>query len=275
MAPVVVFVEGNIGIGKSTLLASLKASLLADDASPPRVVFLDEPVSIWEESGLLRAMYSGDVTKCLFQQQALATRFAPFMMALTAPGVQLVVAERSIYSDRGIFVATQVKNPLELAAYATEHDALTQLLPADQRFSTVMLDAPLATLAARVSKRDRASEVETAAAATADDEVAVAPPYLAALAAAHDEYYAAVAHPKRRVAADGAPAEVAAAVLAAIADLVGECGGGVDVAGLPGSTTAVPVPAKGDEATSSPTSVFDTLTTSPADGVEPVPIASF
>ena len=225
MAPVVVFVEGNIGIGKSTLLASLKASLLADAATPPRVVFLDEPVSIWEESGLLRAMYSGDVTKCLFQQQALATRFAPFMMALTTPGVQLVVAERSIYSDRGIFVATQVKNPLELAAYATEHDALTQLLPADQRFSTVMLDAPLATLAARVSKRDRASEVETAAAATADDEVAVAPPYLAALAAAHDEYYAAVAHPKRRVAADGAPAEVAAAVLAAIADLVGECGG--------------------------------------------------
>ena len=129
MAPVVVFVEGNIGIGKSTLLASLKASLLADAATPPRVVFLDEPVSIWEESGLLRAMYSGDVTKCLFQQQALATRFAPFMMALTAPGVQLVVAERSIYSDRGIFVATQVKNPLELAAYATEHDALTQLLP--------------------------------------------------------------------------------------------------------------------------------------------------
>ena len=151
-----------------------------------------------------------------------------------------------------------MKNPLELAAYATEHDALTQLLPADQRFSTVMLDAPLATLAARVSKRDRASEVETAAAATADDEVAVAPPYLAALAAAHDEYYAAVAHPKRRVAADGAPAEVAAAVLAAIADLVDECGGGVDVAGLPGSATA----AKGDDATSSPTSVFDTLTTS-------------
>ena len=273
MAPVVVFVEGNIGIGKSTLLASLKASLLADAATPPRVVFLDEPVSIWEESGLLRAMYSGDVTKCLFQQQALATRFAPFMMALTSPGVQLVVAERSIYSDRGIFVATQVKNPLELAAYATEHDALTQLLPADQRFSTVMLDAPLATLAARVSKRDRASEVETAAAvATDDDEVAVAPPYLAALAAAHDEYYAAVAHPKRRVAADGAPAEVAAAVLAAIADLVDECGGGVDVAGLPGSAAAA---AKGDDATSSPTSVFDTLTTSPADGVEPVPIASF
>ena len=33
MAPVVVFVEGNIGIGKSTLLASLKASLLADAAT--------------------------------------------------------------------------------------------------------------------------------------------------------------------------------------------------------------------------------------------------
>ena len=103
--------------------------------------------------------------------------------------------------------------------------------------------------------------------------VAAGRPERPALAAAHDEYYAAVAHPKRRVAADGAPAEVAAAVLSAIADLVGECGGGVDVAGLPGSAAAVP--AKGDDATSSPTSVFDTLTTSPADGVEPVPIASF
>ena len=75
------------------------------------------------------------------------------------------------------------------------------------------------------------------------------------------------------MAADGAPAEVAAAVLAAIAGLGGGRGGGVDVAGLPGSTAAVP--AKGDDATSSPTSVLDTLTTSPADGVDPVPIASF
>ena len=66
-----------------------------------------EPVSIWEESGLLRAMYSGDVTKCLFQQQALATRFAPFMMALTTPGVQLVVAERPARGFKGAAGALQ------------------------------------------------------------------------------------------------------------------------------------------------------------------------
>ena len=40
----VISIEGNIGSGKSTLLESLKNKY----ASNPRVVFLDEPVTMWD-----------------------------------------------------------------------------------------------------------------------------------------------------------------------------------------------------------------------------------
>ena len=50
----VLSIEGNIGIGKSTLLGLLRERY-AQDAS---VVFVDEPVDLWEKSGLLQAMYA-------------------------------------------------------------------------------------------------------------------------------------------------------------------------------------------------------------------------
>eukprot|EP00966_Prymnesium_polylepis_P072080 1674070-Prymnesium_polylepis.1 len=54
-APLVVSIEGNIGVGKSTLLGALKERYAKDET----VCFVDEPVATWEQHGLLAASKLG------------------------------------------------------------------------------------------------------------------------------------------------------------------------------------------------------------------------
>ena len=96
VTPLLISIEGNIGIGKSTLMKQLKARLAYDDA----VVFVDEPVELWESYGLLAAMYSGAISRTAFQLMVLNTRAAWLAKALARPGVSVVVCERSIWSDK-------------------------------------------------------------------------------------------------------------------------------------------------------------------------------
>ena len=113
----VVAIEGNIGIGKSTLLSNLRQRF----ANNPNVVFVDEvcaealrprassfllgriscaqPVDLWEKSGLLQAMYTNKIDKCSFQEMAVITRFSALTKALSS-GAQLIITERSIFTDR-------------------------------------------------------------------------------------------------------------------------------------------------------------------------------
>jgi len=46
--PLVLSVEGNIGVGKSTVLKNLRAQ--PDFCEENGVLFVDEPVAIWEEA---------------------------------------------------------------------------------------------------------------------------------------------------------------------------------------------------------------------------------
>ena len=50
--PLLLAIEGNIGIARSTLLNKLKQHYRNDSS----VVFVDEPVDTWEEKGLLAEM---------------------------------------------------------------------------------------------------------------------------------------------------------------------------------------------------------------------------
>ena len=73
-APLVVSIEGNIGVGKSTLLRALKERYAKDDT----VCFVDEPVATWEQHGLLAA--SGPDPS-----RARSTRSPPFSALVTPP----------------------------------------------------------------------------------------------------------------------------------------------------------------------------------------------
>jgi len=48
MAPLILSIEGNIGVGKSTLLKNLRANR---ELASNGVIFVDEPVAIWERAG--------------------------------------------------------------------------------------------------------------------------------------------------------------------------------------------------------------------------------
>ena len=136
--PFVLSLEGNIGAGKSTVLAALRQRF----ASHPNVVFVAEPVAEWERAGLLAAMYSGALSHVAFQMTAMATRYSDLSRALATPGVSLLVAERSLASDRRIFAQTHLRG-IEATAYETAADALAAALP-PARHATVLIDVPVA-----------------------------------------------------------------------------------------------------------------------------------
>ena len=74
----VIFIEGNIGAGKTSLLTAL------GEHFGDRVRIVEEPVKVWEESGLLAECYDGTVSRATFQHVALATKTAALAEARTA-----------------------------------------------------------------------------------------------------------------------------------------------------------------------------------------------
>ena len=149
----VIFLEGNIGAGKTSLLKALGAHF--GDA----VRIVEEPVEVWEESGLLAECYDGTVSRATFQHVALATKTAALAEALReTPPDQLILAERSPFSDAAVFAKAFLTEEVEQRAYAVAHDAALRTLgPLECGF--VFLEcASTTTLAERIGKRNRNGE---------------------------------------------------------------------------------------------------------------------
>ena len=174
VAPTLVSIEGNIGVGKSTLLASLTVLFKSDAAS---VVFVTEPVHEWEEHGLLEALYSGTISGAVFQMMVLATRFRCLNAALRLPGVKIVVAERSLFSDQ-IFADVNLSG-IDLVAYRTAWRANVDSLP-DFKLCVLLIDLPPSALQNRIRLRGRKSE---------EAGTALTEAYLERLDKAHEKYY--------------------------------------------------------------------------------------
>ena len=215
----VVAIEGNIGVGKSTVLKNLKAHYAADK----RVAFVDEPVGLWEENDLLSAMYEDRISRAAFQLMALTTRFATLQKVLRSEDADLVITERSIFSDRHCFAAVNLdKDSADATAYNVTHDALVTALPPGLQHASVLLAAPRRTVVERIAKRGRAAENKTEDEADDKNEGCGIPDaYLASLDDAHASYFEdhVEASARCRIDATASPAEVCAAVLASIVGL--------------------------------------------------------
>tara|TARA_Y100000817_G_scaffold291389_1_gene262878 strand:+ start:164 stop:787 length:624 start_codon:yes stop_codon:yes gene_type:complete len=149
----VIFLEGNIGAGKTSLLTAL------GEHFGEKVRVVEEPVHVWEESGLLAECYDGKVSRATFQHVALATKTAALAEALReTPEDQLIIAERSPFSDAAVFAKAFLDAEVEQRAYGVAHDAAMRTLgPLDCGF--VFLEgASTATLAERIRKRNRDGE---------------------------------------------------------------------------------------------------------------------
>jgi deoxyadenosine/deoxycytidine kinase len=219
-------IEGNIGIGKSTLLDNLRERFAESD---PHVAFVPEPVDTWERHGLLQAMYSGELGRCPFQLMALTTRFTAVLEALNNnPESTLIITERSIFSDKACFAEVNLDRPAERAAYQASYEALRDALPKDIRTASVLLSAPMEVIRERIAKRNRAAEQgqpSDAPETASEDEAGstsggIPTAYLQQLEDAHLDFFNSLdEHERRMVDATQPPFAVADDVFNAINEM--------------------------------------------------------
>lgn len=187
-------VDGLIGVGKSTLLNHLRRNAPFDDAH-----FVDEPVDLWQRSGLLQAMYAREMTPAVFQLMALATRGIRIQQALQSGGT--FIMERSPWSDREVFASVNMAaESWERRAYDAIYDELQRSLK-NVTLNVIFLDAPVSIVQDRIALRARGSESDISGC------------YLHRLKAAYDAYISGCECNTYTVDATGGADEVLAAVL--------------------------------------------------------------
>lgn len=200
----VVTIEGGIGAGKSSALEKLKTTRSG-------IYYIDEPVDLWEKSGLLEAMYSKTINSAVFQIAALATRMAPLLKAVRE-GHRLIVTERCPWSDIETFTKANLdESSVEFAAYKMAFDSLMTAMP-EYKLHIIYLQAPVDTLMERIDTRGRAAEK------TNDTDARVAMrAYLDKLQLRHDAFFSTpLAETRSLIDATQPQAVVAQAVFEAV-----------------------------------------------------------
>lgn len=158
--------EGNIGVGKSTILKLLQ--------SHPRLQqiteILQEPIWEWQNvSGtglnMLDAFYKYPKRNAyLFQSFVFTTRFLQQNAAASQSKAALLLMERSVLTDRCVFVETATEqgyfNPLEVAAYDAWYDGVVATLPNVVPDAFVYLRADPNVCYERLKARARSEEAE-------------------------------------------------------------------------------------------------------------------
>jgi len=166
-----VFFEGSIGVGKTTLLARIEARLRARGL-PGTLLVVPEPVDTWRDvdgHNVLGAFYAEPRRWAYdFQVLAMSTRVAAVRRAIDdarhrgATGPLVLLCERSVYSDRYVFLEMLVSSgsisAMERAMYVRAFDFFTSLAYPGRHAGVVYLDAAPATCLARLRARDRAEE---------------------------------------------------------------------------------------------------------------------
>ena len=105
------YIEGNVGVGKSTLLKRLKESGILEKSFPNlKIGYLTEPVEDWinykDKNGnnILDLFYKNqDRLGFSFQWHVFMSRTQLIMESLEE-GCDLLIVERSIYTDKNVFM---------------------------------------------------------------------------------------------------------------------------------------------------------------------------
>lgn len=175
--PLVICIEGGIGVGKSTVIAKLDKEF----EHHPDVAVLAEPVDEWARHGFLEAMYAGEVDACAFQHMVLTsiiTQLENCLLRKDRPCV--IIMERSPWSNHHVFGKTLTGMAYEMFRYSWEKTVARIEALVDVRY--VYLDAPLATLQERIARRSR------------DGEEAIPDEYMELIHANHEAWMATVPH---------------------------------------------------------------------------------
>lgn len=177
-----VYVEGNIGVGKSTLL-----KYIPNRINEHRIVVLPEPVDVWKNSGALQKMYDGTVYSGMFQMMVLVTRGANILDVIASIDAEentVVIVERSISFGCQAFaeVTMMEKNDADIYKLSAEtmqvaiKNAASNIDPSFREYYLYLKVSP-EECSKRIQKRGRL------------EENAITYEYLENLDASHDSIY--------------------------------------------------------------------------------------
>ena len=159
--PIRIFsLDGNIGVGKSTLLKEIAKQF-------PEILIIQEPVDVWtalknsDGQNLLELFYKDKHRYAYtFQNAAILSRLKLLKDAVAAarPG-QIILTERSVLTDRCVF-AEMLKdqgflNGIEWQLYTTWFDTFATDLP---MAGIVYISNRCETAYERIQKRNRSEE---------------------------------------------------------------------------------------------------------------------
>ena len=149
-----VFISGNIGSGKETILRYLQEVLTNRNIKVKTIL---EPVELWRESGFLKRLYNGEYLE--FQKYAISTRIdtinAKYQEAIDE-NCQLVLIETNPFVDFHVYSRTVLENIYE---YFDHWKSETQRLLFDFKKSDYLfIDVPPEVCLRRIEKRGRSEE---------------------------------------------------------------------------------------------------------------------
>ena len=167
------FVEGVIGAGKSTMLERIVPLLRVRGLR--NVIVVPEPLDLWTDVGgtnLLQLFYENQKRWAFtFQMHAMSTRITSVWQALERVGMDcgddddadiVVVCERSVFTDRHVFVETLVDDGImsnvEKAAYVRAFDYFAAHDYRGNHAGVIYLRSLPKTCAEHMRVRDRVEE---------------------------------------------------------------------------------------------------------------------
>lgn len=154
-----IYIEGNIGSGKSTFLKYLEENLPSD-----KFTFIYEPVDLWQE---FKDEDGKNILDCFYQD---SQKFAfPFQLNAFITRIQRIqecrdknkinIIERSVFSDKHCFAKnlrqSKMLNSIEYKLYESWHSWLSKDVKADG-FIYIRTQPEISL--ERINKRSRAEE---------------------------------------------------------------------------------------------------------------------
>ena len=147
-------IEGNIGVGKSTLLSKVYKHFKDNE----NVTCVCEPLNDWVSNGFLEDMYSKRIDHAEFQHMVISSMFHTSFMGLSKSDI--LIQERSMDAAFEVFTKNNVENSrsVELLKYSYDKlkGSLEETFPV--QIVRIYLRVPPFVAFSRVCQRSRSSE---------------------------------------------------------------------------------------------------------------------
>lgn len=162
--PIIIAIEGNIGSGKSTILEKLEGFMRDNN----RIVFLKEPVDIWESikdtntgENILQKFYKDqDKYAFPFQVMAYASRLSMIRNTIkNKSDIDIIICERSLAADKHIFAKMLYDDgKIDDISYQIYNSFYNMFEDEFKLDGIVYIDADAEICSERIKKRSRMGE---------------------------------------------------------------------------------------------------------------------